>query len=591
VRSRIRRILSLLIASLIGAWPVLTAPHAAAQSDPGTREVLLVTLDDAALEDLLATPGFLSLARQGGAALLVMTEDAPSLHDVGDAFDALPRSTLFGGEAAHVDFGSMADGSGAPSPDKLDVAAEQLASDLDGSISDSELVLLASGSPSAVAEAAGDHLGALVMVEGPPRELAAAIRAGASEAPVHTLTSDSTRREGVVASADLAETAIAYAGFQGARDPGGERIRVIDAPPPIDLHERYVQSKRLTVPIGTAAALFAVAGSTLGIVALLWRRSPPRLRGLGAWVAISSPFLALSLLLAGHLPSLTYATVPPFVIATTAFGTLALAPVARRWGTLGAVAAVGAILLAALAAEAAVGWTAALTPLLGGSQLDGGRFFGLPNAFIGLLLGGSIYVAQRLPRAPGTVLIAATGLFAGSPWTGSNIGAAVTLFAAAGIWWGVRGALAWWRTVLAAVIAVAAGAVLVVIAHRFLISAPTHVTTFSEHTGGIRGTWDTFVERLGVGAHLIASNPFALLPVAGVVLMLVVVLRPPRSVRASFDEAPVWRLALLTIVMASVVGYLVNDSGAAAAGEGFTTSLAGTLYVSLRWRDGMMMTS
>jgi hypothetical protein len=73
--------------------------------------------------------------------------------------------------------------------------------------------------------------------------------------------------------------------------------------------------------------------------------------------------------------------------------------------------------------------------------------------------------------------------------------------------------------------------------------------------------------------------------------MLVVVLRPPGPVRASFDEAPVWRLALLAIVVASVVAYLVNDSGAAAIGEGLTTSLAGMLYVSLRWRDGMMMTS
>ena len=197
------------------------------------------------------------------------------------------------------------------------------------------------------------------------------------------------------------------------------------------------------------------------------------------------PFVALSLLLVGHLPSLTYATVIPFVIATTAIATLALVPAARRWGTLGAIATAGVILLGALAIEGALGWPAALTPLLGGSQLDGGRFFGLPNAFIGLLLGGSLYVAQRLPRAHGTVLIAAAGLFAGSPWTGSNIGAAVTL---------VRGR----RYLVGA--ARRAHVVAhgdrgcrrdrrrddpVVVAHRYLTSAATHITTFSEHSGGI----------------------------------------------------------------------------------------------------------
>jgi hypothetical protein len=214
----------------------------------------------------------------------------------------------------------------------------------------------------------------------------------------------------------------------------------------------------------------------------------------------------------------------------------------------------------------------------------------LPNAFIGLLLGGSLYVAQRLPRTSGTVLIAAAGLFAGAPWTGSNIGAAVTLFAAAGIWWGLRGGLVWWRTAIAAVASIAAGTILVVAAHRYLTSAPTHITTFSEHTGGIAGLWEKFVDRLGVGFDLIADNPFALLPVIGVLVMLVVVLRPPGPIRRSFEEAPVWRLALLTIVVGSVVAYLVNDSGAAAMGEGLTTSLAGMLYVSLRLRDDMMTT-
>ena len=251
--------------------------------------------------------------------------------------------------------------------------------------------------------------------------------------------------------------------------------------------------------------------------------------------------MALSLLLVGHLPSLTYATVIPFVIATTAIATLALVPAARRWGTLGAIATAGVILLGSLVIEGALGWPAALTPLLGGSQLDGGRFFGLPNAFIGLLLGGSLYVAQRLPRTHGTILIAAAGLFAGSPRTGSNIGAAVTLFAAAGIWWGLRGGLSWWRTTIAAVAAIVAGAIVVVVAHRYLTSAATHITAFSEHTGGVAGLWDKFVDRLGLGADLIADNPFALVPVVGVLVMLGVVLRPPAPIRRSFDAEPVWR--------------------------------------------------
>ena len=93
-----------------------------------------------------------------------------------------------------------------------------------------------------------------------------------------------------------------------------------------------------------------------------------------------------------------------------------------------------------------------------------------------------------------------------------------------------------------------------------------------------------------MGFDLIADNPFALAAGDRGAGDARVVLRPPAPIRRSFDAAPVWRLALLTIVVGSVVAYLVNDSGAAAVGEGLTTSLAGMLYVSLRLRDDMMTT-
>lgn len=556
---------------------VLSVPHALAQASDD-REALIATMHGASLDELLATPGFLSLAQEGGAGLMVTTGPSDELRD-----RSFPSGHRMPAGVVHVDLGDVSDGDHA-SADELSAAADMLASALDGSSASEVTVLLVSNS------AVGDRLGAVVMASGPPPGLAAALRASPTSDPVDTLTSDSTRRDGVVTSDDVVTTAIVFVAPAAEIDLGGEPIRIVEGPPPTDLHDLYVQSKRLTVPIGTAAAAYACLVSLIAIIAL-WRPDvSPGHRAFCASLAMSVPFLALSLLLVGHLPSLTYATVIPFVIATTAIATLALVPAARRWGTLGAIATAGVILLGSLVIEGALGWPAALTPLLGGSQLDGGRFFGLPNAFIGLLLGGSLYVAQRLPRTHGTILIAAAGLFAGSPWTGSNIGAAVTLFAAAGIWWGLRGGLSWWRTTIAALAAIVAGAIVVVVAHRYLTSAATHITAFSEHTGGVAGLWDKFVDRLGLGADLIADNPFALVPVVGVLVMLGVVLRPPAPIRRSFDAEPAWRLALLTIVVGSVVAYLVNDSGAAAVGEGLTTSLAGMLYVSLRLSDDMMTT-
>lgn len=583
MRHPLRRVFWSLATPAVVLASVAAAPYAAAQAKDESGEVILLTVDDATLGDLLSTPGFLGLAHEGGAALLVMQGSGDMLTDLSDA--AALSGVDLGGQA--YGFGSVAGPGGRPSPERLTSAARQLVALLRASTAAEAIAIVVANSPPASDGTSGNQLSATIVAQGPPDDLAQAMKL-ATAASLATLTSDSTRRAGVVTSTDLVESGLSIAGQGDAAFRNGARVRVVDATPPLDLYDRYVQAKRLSVPIGTAAGLFVTVGGLLAVWALAWGRSPRWLRSACAWIAITSPFLALSLLLVGHLASLTYATVIPFLIAVTALPTLALVPVARRRGTLAAVAVAGAVLLAALAVEAVMGWPAALTPLLGGSQLDGGRFFGLPNAFIGLLLGGSLYIAQRLPRTAGTALIAATGLFAGLPWTGSNLGAAVTLFAAAGIWWGLRGGVGWLRTTLAAIATVLAGTALVVVAHRFLTSAPTHITRFSEHTGGVIGLWERLVDRLQVGTDLIAANPFSLVPVIGVLVTLVVVLRPPGSIHITFQEAPVWRDALLSIVLGSIVAYLANDSGAAAIGEGFTTSLGALLFVSLLRRNDIM---
>ena len=223
------------------------------------------------------------------------------------------------------------------------------------------------------------------------------------------------------------------------------------------------------------------------------------------------------------------------------------------------------------------------------TQLDGGRYFGLPNVYIGLVLGAGLFVAQRLasPVAGVSVLVGAA-LFAGAPAIGANLGGAVTLFAGAGLWYGLRtsrGRIGV-RTIVATAVAAVAGTLVVLLANRYLPGPPTHITRFVEGQNG--GLWSTIVSRLGVGVHLIADNPFALLPVLGVPLCLWVVLRPPEPVAAGFRASGAWRDAALAIFLGSVVAYVANDSGAAALGLGFGLGLGGLLFVSLREGAGMM---
>jgi hypothetical protein len=412
-------------------------------------------------------------------------------------------------------------------------------------------------------------------------------RSGPDDHGVRTLTSDSTRRDGVVVAEDLLPTMRSIAGLPAA-DGGGAVIRPVDAPVPVELLDRYVANRRMSVPIQTAAGLFVTAAGLLGAVLLAARdRVPPWLTSSGAWIAIAVVPLAVSLLFAGHLETLTYPSVLTVVIGGTVLGCAAAALVARRRGTVAALAALGVATIALFLLEAALGWTAALTTFLGGTELDGGRFYGLPNVDIGLLLGAGVFVAYRVGGIwPGVTIIGGLALFAGSPFAGANLGAAVTLGAGAGLWWGFQGRRSGWAIVAAAVAGAAAGGACTLLASVVLPGAPTHITSFVEGESG--GVAATVLHRLRTGVDLIARNPFAILPVIGVPATLVAVLRPPVAVRASFERHPRWRQALLTILWGSVVAYLANDTGAAALGLGFGTALGGLLFVSLRDRPWMM---
>jgi len=553
----------------------LWAPAAVAVT-PSGRTVVVVLIDRCSFEELLSVPAVRGLASRGGSGLLSSPVPLRDELDRAD-FGALPVRIL--------DLGSVAGPDGSASPARL----RQAGNDLAGALAESggtvdELAIVATPSPSPAMDRAKDELTGVVVASGPAGELADAAEAGGS--PSRTLTSDSTRRSGVVASVDVVPTIDAFLGR-----PVGDAatIRTDPGPVPLELHRRYLAERRMSVPIQTAAGIWVTVLGLLG-VALVAKadRSPARLRRAGALLSIGVLPLGLALLLVGHLPTLSYATVVPTLVVATLIATLAIGWLERQRGLRAAAGIAGVAVLAAFGVEAALGWTAALTPFLGGGELDGGRFYGLPNVDIGLLLGAAAFVAAWLGGAvAGALVIAAVALFAGLPWTGSNLGGAVTMFAAAGIWLGIaRSGRLGWREAGFGVVAGGAGLVLTVFVHRYLSTFPTHVTRFAEgESGGFLGrVWD----RLGVGVDLIVRNPFALIPVLGVPVCLAVALRPPRPVRAALDREPPWRAAILTILAGSVVAYVANDSGAAALGLGFGTGLGALLAVSLLRGPGMM---
>ena len=538
---------------LAGVW---IAPMAVGAESTSPSIVLVVR--DVSLVQLLEIGHVREVATSGGAALLAHAERL-------DALLTSPESLA--GAGPPVTVGDL--GSGERGLAALERRLRDAAPDRQAPPTAIWIVSPGSGLP-------GDELGALV----------ASTPAWAPGSSVRSLTSTSTRRDGVVVVEDIAATICDLA--SATCTTGGSAIEPVDVAPPLDLYVRYLANRRMSVPIQTAAGLFVTFAGLLGVALLVLReRVPPWLSAVGAWMAIAVVPLGVTLLFAGHLESLTYASVLTVVIGGTALGCVAAALVARRWGSMTALAVLGAGTIALFVLEAALGWTAALTTFLGGTELDGGRFYGLPNVDIGLLLGAGVFVAHRLRGTwPGVVVLAALAAFAGLPFAGANLGAAVTLGAGAGLWWGFRQGRPGWAIACAALAGGGLGGALTLVANAVLPGAATHITNFVE--GGGDGVVGTALHRLGTGLELIRRNPFAIVPVIGVPATLMAVVRPAAPIRASFERHPGWREALLAILWGGVVAYLANDTGAAALGLTFGSALGALLFVSLRDRAWMM---
>jgi hypothetical protein len=543
---------------------VLLAGGADGQEAIGSdRAIVILEVPGVSLDRLLEMPAVRGLASEGGAGLLA------------GGYETLPPEL----DRRVVRISGL----------QPDAVEEALADAIAGASVAELLVVVVGSEPSAEAVAARDETLPIVVACCDAEDLLAATHGGGPGdlASLDTVTSDSTRRDGVMVSADVGATVADFLSLDLAT--GGEPIRIVEGPPPFELHDRYLAHRRMTIPVGGAAAIYLAVTGLSGLAVLaLGRRVPAGVRRAIGWACLSVAMLATALLAAGQLPELTYATVVPFVALVTALGTLAFAPLERRGVTV-VPAGIGIAVLSFFAVEALLGWDAALAPFAGGSQLDGGRFYGLPNVFIGLLIGSSLWAAHRCRTGRGFWLIAGVALFAGLPLLGSNLGAGVSLFAAAGLWLAVRERerLGIGKALVVFAGVTVAGMAVILLAHA-VSPVVTHVTRFEQEAGGLTGVLEKVGDRLQVGFDLIARNPLALIPVLGLPIAIAAVLRPPAPLRPSLEASPAWRDAILVTLLAGVVAYVANDSGPAAAGFAFGLGLGGLLGVSLLAGAGKM---
>jgi len=398
-------------------------------------------------------------------------------------------------------------------------------------------------------------------------------------------TSDSTRRQGLVALEDIRPT------LAGGRSGGddGTPIRVVGNYGPVGaatwLDRRVgalVLARTLAIPLLALVAVLAL----LALLAAWWARrrgsEPARWERAALWL------LALTLALpAGYLAASVAEPLAARAVRALFRGLFRAPGMAPAWGLawlaaglvvaaglagvalwlhrrLAAPALLGGALLALVVTGLLAGGEGLAQPLLGGSAWDGERFYGLGNGYFAFALAAAMLVIGFAPlRAPwAAALLGGLAVVDGLPRLGADVGGALTamLTAAAALV-----VLAPARPRLGRVLLLAGLALVAAVAVALgggLGGPVTHAGRFADRLlAGPGDAAGVVADQLARNLRLLAHSPFAWVGPLEVAAAGLLALRPPPPLAELSD----WLRRVLGLgALGSLLLILLNDTGVTA---------------------------
>lgn len=441
-----------------------------------------------------------------------------------------------------------------------------------------------------------------------------AVAAGAGFEP-GALRSASTRRAPYVQLIDVAPTVLDLLGRPVPPSMTGQPWTSVGQPPtPAQLAD--LSAKARAQQAVTAPFFVALLGTTLVLLLALWRRRPElaELVALGGTAALGASYLANLLpWWRSPVPLLTLLAIVA-VLAAAIAGAAATAPIFLSWSAtrrrrrpqgedqreegrgpggqgeravLRPAGMVCAVVAGVLVIDLLTGAHLQMSSVAGYSPLVAGRFAGIGNVAFGVLAAASLLATAALTRR--AAVVAAVGVVVvvvdGAPPWGSDVGGVLALVPAV-----VLLAMLLSGRRVSALRLLLAGLTGVAVVTAFALAdwsrAPadrTHLGRFFQDV--LDGTAGTLLRRKAEAVFgLLFANPVtAMLPLVVAALVYLVV-RPPAPLARAFAVAPAWRHGLLATGLASAIGFLVNDSGAAVPALAVVVALPATVAVVLRAR-------
>lgn len=408
-----------------------------------------------------------------------------------------------------------------------------------------------------------------------------------------TLTSDSTRRAGLVTMSDLSSTIAkrTVGDREMPRFEGGHQVLAkgrSDVSALVEMNDRTVLHDALRTPI----AISVVSGTLIVYLLALWR-----VRRVPLWLEVLL-LASLAFPLASYIPRMGLWRAGGLVSAASVVGgALIIAALARLieratrlWSAGIVVAATTAFFVVDLLRGAPMQWDS----IFGYTSVAAGRFFGLGNLGYALLAGGAFltagWIADRGSKASrylSFAIIAVVILVIGYPTLGDDVGGTLSMVPAAAVF--VVGVISARRIKLKHWPLLVLGSIALVLVFGAIDlarppSARSHLANFlTQVAADPSSIWLTFRRKITLAVVLAVASRWGLAAPGATGALIALHLRSRGGWRQIMDSRPALKAGLEALFVAAIAGSLLNDSGVAIAGTMLSLAAPWALLVASRY--------
>lgn len=419
------------------------------------------------------------------------------------------------------------------------------------------------------------------------------------------LSSDTTRRSGVIANIDIAPTILKHFGLTVPPEAAGNQIKAEPLKNTVDFvkkrHSQIFVMRTFRTPIIIIYSILLLIGLIFGLAHFWMRRSGRRV----SKRATSSLRFFLLFLLAVPFSSLLQIPLDANNVAISftsaiviALGVAAVAVLLFRKQSLGPILFVVGATTALIIVDTMTGSNLSQRSFLGSDIISGGRYYGLGNVYMGVLIGASLFSVASLfdiklvknnKAMPyiGFIALILVGFVIGHPSLGANIGGLITATATAIIFAQVLMEKKFsWKTALTSIV-VLAFAVTLLLGIDFVRKEATQ-----SHAGkaisviqvkGATAISDIIARKVKQNRRgTFSFTGFILMGMVIIALFMNQTVKKDEEISKEFDtHFPTIKKAFFTMAWAALIGFLFNDTGAVTASAIATYLLVPLLYISL----------